>query len=599
MATILTVSGTHTPNEGRVIWNNNFTNLNGEVVGLSSLISAVTGDIVGTTATQTLQNKTISSLNRGGNNSIIISRKDLENTSFLLVTSDSGSVSDINVTAASPYSLKIFGSDSITTYVSSNTLYIKNKEICILNEPAQVLGVKVASVLGGNVAQFGGNVIINNFLAVGAGHTAAANAEIHIKDATPELRIETTGTEAYLNLTDSVSNFKFTADLNSETLSLTHDNNSIVSFRDDNTTITSNVIFSKVGGTHTIYGNINVLGVLTASGLVATATDVVINNGPVTISGGQSYIKDNSIDHQKLKNLTSGYLLIGNSSNIPTATPLTGAISLTNTGVTSINDGAITLPKLSAQTLNTFLMGNDTGVVAKSLNSNSDVILSSDSNTFTLSLKSGVIIDADISPSAAINMSKTAFTVNISGLRMNGNSLELDSTVKPDIFFRSVPVGTIIPYAGNKPVLSGSVEDEVIPGWLHCNGWLVNNSKYPELYSTLGTAWGSAGKLPDLRGAFLRGVDVDRGLDPDYATRTGGGTSVKVGSFQDDALQAHTHSFIDNYYQLADQWAQGGGGLSTVRPVNSTLNGVSDTTDSTGGLETRPVNYAVIYLIKY
>lgn len=599
MATILTVSGIHTPNEGRIIWNNNFANLNTEVTGLSSIINSVSGSIVGTTSNQILQNKTIASTNRGGNNSITVSRKDLENTSFILVTSDSGSVSDVNVTTTSPYALKILGSSSITTYVNSNILYIKNKANCIMNEPSQVLGVKVSSVTSGNVAQFGGNVLINNYLAVGPGHTAAASTELHIKNTSPELRIESTNTEATISFFDSNSNFKFIADLNSEVLSLSHNSNIIATFREETTTFTNNLVLSKIGGSHVINGNLQILGTLIASGLVATATDVLINNGPVTISGGQSYIKDNSIDHQKLKNLTSAYILLGNASNVPTATPLTGAVTISNTGVTSISDGVVTLAKLAAQTANTFLIGTETGVAAKSLNANSDVTLTSDATTFTLSLKNGIIVNSDISPSANIDMSKTAFAVNISGLRMNGNILELEPSVKPDIFYRNVPVGTIISYAGNKSILSGSVEDEVIPGWLHCNGWTVNYSKYPELYSVLGSAWGGPGKLPDLRGAFLRGIDAGRGLDPDYASRVGGGTSVKVGSLQNDEVRSHAHTFLDSYYPLADQWAQGAGGTPTVRPVNSTLYNSSDTTATYGGSETRPVNYAVIYLIKY
>ena len=46
MATIATVSGIHTPNEGRTIWNTNFSNLNSEVIGHTNTLSAVGGSIV-------------------------------------------------------------------------------------------------------------------------------------------------------------------------------------------------------------------------------------------------------------------------------------------------------------------------------------------------------------------------------------------------------------------------------------------------------------------------------------------------------------------------------------------------------------------------
>lgn len=601
MATIITVSGINTPNEGRVIWNNNFVAINTELEQISTTIGAVGGDIVGTTETQILENKTLSSSFRGGNNTLMISRRDLESTAFMLVTSDSGSVANMDVSAASQYSLQILGSDSITTSVVSNVLYIQNKEVCIMNETNQVLGVKVASVTGGNVAEFGGNVIIDNYLAVGAGHSTAANAEVHLKDVSPELRIETTGTEGYLSFRDGTSNFTWTADLNSELLELRFDGTRIVNFRDDTTTLDTDITLAKIGGAHLIVGDLDVQGTLTAGGLVATATDVVIPYGPVTISGGTSYIADGAIEHDKLVTISGGYILMGNASNVATSTAITGDVTFSSTGVTTIGSDRVTLAMLKGSTLldNKILATNGSTVMAAGNSASSDLTFVRSGTDLLFTIKSDIIDNANIYSNAAIDMSKTAFAVNISGIVMNGNTLELAPSVKSDILYRDVPVGTIISYAGDAAVLAGSVEDEVIPGWLHCNGWTCSLVTYPDLYTTLGSAWGGAGKLPDLRGAFLRGVDINRGLDPDYASRTGGGTSVKVGSSQADEFEAHTHTFTDNYYPLDSHNAAGTGGDPAVRPVTSTLYGAADTTSSEGGSETRPVNYAVIYLIKY
>lgn len=68
-----------------------------------------------------------------------------------------------------------------------------------------------------------------------------------------------------------------------------------------------------------------------------------------------------AIAHTKLASITAGRVLLGNASNVPTATELTGDVTVTSSGVTaigaskivtsSVNDAAITAPKLSgAQT---------------------------------------------------------------------------------------------------------------------------------------------------------------------------------------------------------------------------------------------------------
>jgi len=585
MASITAVLTTNTPNEGRIQWNANISGINNEVIGLSNTIGAVGGSIVGTTATQILTNKTLISTNRSGTNTMNVSRRDLETASLFLVTSDSGSVSDIDVTQASPYSLQLLGSDSITTTVSANVLSIANKEVCIMNEASQVLGVKVTSVTAGNVAQFGGNVLINNFLAVGDGHTAAGSAELHIKSDSPELRIETSATEGYLVFTDGSSNFILTGELNSEYLELRHNGTRIVNFRDDTTTLDSNITFAKIGGSHLIIGDLEIQGTLTAGGLVATATDVIINNGPVTISGGWSYIADGAIDHDKLALMSPGYILIGAGSSVPTSYPISGDVSLSNTGTVTIQPGAVTLAKMSGQASNTLLGGvGGTSVAAKTNSINSDLDFTTDATTFTLTFKSDRIIDADINSSANISMSKTAFNVNVSGLIMNGNTLEFDPSVKADILYRFVPPGTIISYGGNLGALSSGSLEEPIPGWFFCNGATYSTSTYAELHAAIGSSWGGSGQLPDLMGMFLRGLDPSNLIDPD--------TGRTVGSLQADDFKAHTH-------QLAHLWASslttGGEYMAGLKYAGSGY----PSTQSSGGDETRPVNRAVYYLIKY
>lgn len=56
-------------------------------------------------------------------------------------------------------------------------------------------------------------------------------------------------------------------------------------------------------------------------------------------------------------------------------------------------------------------------------------------------------------------------------------------------------------------------------GWLKCNGTIVSRATYSNLFSAIGTLYGSGDgsttfALPDLRGEFLRGLDDGRGIDP-------------------------------------------------------------------------------------
>ena len=106
--------------------------------------------------------------------------------------------------------------------------------------------------------------------------------------------------------------------------------------------------------------------------------------------------------------------------------------------------------------------------------------------------------------------------------------------------------------------------------------------------------------LPDLRGQFLRGWD-DRA--------TGGVDNGRVfGSNQSDLFKAHSHKILDrngdpiennpNWDNLYDTNGQGQGqsegGLTSTGYVYPGKPYVGDT----GGVETRPVNVAMLPIIK-
>lgn len=95
------------------------------------------------------------------------------------------------------------------------------------------------------------------------------------------------------------------------------------------------------------------------------------------------------------------------------------------------------------------------------------------------------------------------------------------------------PVGLVSPFAGASAPA----------GWLLCNGDTVPNgagtvqsktANFAELYSVVGAAYGSAGKLPDLRGRVPLADDAST-----YLRGASGGGTATLGV---NNLPAHTHS---------------------------------------------------------
>jgi microcystin-dependent protein len=173
------------------------------------------------------------------------------------------------------------------------------------------------------------------------------------------------------------------------------------------------------------------------------------------------------------------------------------------------------------------------------------------------------------------------------------------------------------------------LEDLEVGGWFLCDGRDIDNDLNSNLTQAeqndliaLFTRSGKhePGKLPDLRGRFLRGMNKGSGNDPNSGSRTGGNV---LGSVQDDAFKSHDHtgsadaggdhkhSYVDTYYSENNGSApvqnQKGSGdsdddnedWSTTRLTDwSGTHGHTLTINSTGGAETRPKNVYVNYIIK-
>lgn len=104
--------------------------------------------------------------------------------------------------------------------------------------------------------------------------------------------------------------------------------------------------------------------------------------------------------------------------------------------------------------------------------------------------------------------------------------------------------------------------------------------------------------VPNLQGVFLRGFNNSVGLDQDSADRFiyANNDSVygdHIGGMELGQIQSHLHTLTGLARDPTQGFAGGGGTLQTTTPLQT------DSTNTTGGNETRPINVAVNFVIKY
>lgn len=175
--------------------------------------------------------------------------------------------------------------------------------------------------------------------------------------------------------------------------------------------------------------------------------------------------------------------------------------------------------------------------------------------------------------------------------------LSLTTTIT-NVASQSAPVGTVALFATMYPP----------EGWLKCNGAWVSEEDFPELFNfalnsgntTNLVNWATQKEygsfashssrpnevvIPDLRGYFVRGWDDGRGVD------AGRG----IGTSQLDEIKSHAHPLP------ADGQGYGAGEMQSL--VGSGNNDEQYTwaapTGYVGGSETRPINVALMFCIKY
>ena len=180
---------------------------------------------------------------------------------------------------------------------------------------------------------------------------------------------------------------------------------------------------------------------------------------------------------------------------------------------------------------------------------------------------------------------------SISGDKIHGGTIsgsELDSSVSFPSF-----VGMIASFAMSSAPT----------GWIVCNGAEYAIADYGDLYTAIGTTWGAltngsggAGsthfRVPDLRGAFLRGIGTGT---------INGRNKVAgpvIGAMQEDQFQGHGHN-MRIYYGTAAYGPRYGDNQSFTNTVPIREPVELNNGPVRYGDETYPYNATVEYCIKY
>jgi len=175
---------------------------------------------------------------------------------------------------------------------------------------------------------------------------------------------------------------------------------------------------------------------------------------------------------------------------------------------------------------------------------------------------------------SGITANDAAITNILSGAQVVGKAATATTADSLTVPIVTSPVGAIIMWPSS-----------VIPaGWMECNGAALPRTH--ALFAVLSTVWGvgdgvTTFNIPDLRGQFIRGWDHGKGVD----------TGRTFGSSQDDTFKSHTHGHL----ATTGAYLFDGTYLATATDTDT---GSTVNMSSTGDVETRPKNYAMIYLIK-
>ncbi|MGM7910230.1 phage tail protein [Yersinia enterocolitica] len=171
-------------------------------------------------------------------------------------------------------------------------------------------------------------------------------------------------------------------------------------------------------------------------------------------------------------------------------------------------------------------------------------------------------------------------SANLSEIKGAGAAAVAATLANLGISGNLIPVGIPLPWPAATPP----------DGWLKCNGSVFDKNQLPQLALVY-----PSGRLPDLRGEFLRGWDDGRGVDSGRGLLT----------VESDEIRSHRHAKLNidvsgvAYGMAAGNYSgQQTGGFYSYTTIGYDSGAPGIETGATGGSETRPRNIAFNYIVR-
>jgi hypothetical protein len=328
------------------------------------------------------------------------------------------------------------------------------------------------------------------------------------------------------------------------------------------------------------------------SGATVVTVDRNVKKGDIvrcTTSGNEIYFRMYIRGIGVILDLGTDYVTLKNTSYYNKQFIVSSPISVNSNSYLNYNSAEAIIGALAALTPNRSyhttsgssisVSGGGAKSVTSIMRSAGSVIIETTSGTVYLSASSqdgvsGYVLSGTIT----IDTSEASLrTLTVLPKQDNTHSL---GSLGLNLYYADLFVSSLV------GMISAFASSAAPSGWLECNGQAVSRSTYSKLYSAIGTTFGSGDgsttfNVPDLRGEFIRGWSHGRSGVDDGRT---------IGSFQDQSIQSHAHS----YTLTGIGGSYGGSGSGGNRNYHEDA-----TTGYAGGAETRPRNIALMYCIKY